>query len=72
MKAVPLHYENPPSLFTMLKSAGRFLFYDGMEQRFNNSGCGLDLRTLREFCQREGKVIDYRKGEQFEREGDPA
>ena len=43
-----------------------------MEQRFKKSGCGIDLRTLREFCQREGKTIDYRKGEQFEREGDPA
>lgn len=43
-----------------------------MEQRFKKSGCGIDLRTLREFCQREGKMIDYRKGEQLEREGDPA
>ena len=43
-----------------------------MEQRFNKSDCGIDLRTLHEFCQREGKMIDYRKGEQFEREGDPA
>ncbi len=25
-KAVNLHHENPPSLFTMLKSAGRFIF----------------------------------------------
>ena len=24
IKAVPLRHENPPSLFTMLKSAGRF------------------------------------------------
>lgn len=43
-----------------------------MEQRFNKSGCSIDLQLLREFCQREGKMIDYRKGEQFEREGDPA
>lgn len=43
-----------------------------MEQRFNKSDCGIDLQTLHEFCQREGKMIDYRKGEQFEREGDPA
>ena len=25
IKAVPLYHENPPSLFTMLKSAGRFI-----------------------------------------------
>ena len=25
LKAVPLHYENPPSLFTMLKCASRFI-----------------------------------------------
>jgi CRP-like cAMP-binding protein len=43
-----------------------------MEQRFNKSDCGIDLQTLHEFCQREGKMIDYRKGEQFEREGYPA
>ena len=43
-----------------------------MEQRFNKSDCGIDLQTLHEFCQREGKMIDYRKGEQFEREGEPA
>jgi hypothetical protein len=26
IKTVPLNHENPPSLFTMLKSAGRFVF----------------------------------------------
>ena len=25
--AVPLHYQNPPSLSTMLKCAGRFILY---------------------------------------------
>ena len=26
--AVPLHYQNPPSLSTMLKCAGRFILYN--------------------------------------------
>ena len=41
-----------------------------MEQKFNNNR--LDLQILREFCEREGEKIAYRKGEQLEREGDPA
>ena len=28
--------------------------------------------ALREFCEREGKEVTYRKGDQLEREGDPA
>ena len=41
-----------------------------MEQKFSNN-C-LDLETLREFCKREGEAVTYRKGDQLEREGDPA
>ncbi len=41
-----------------------------MEQKFNNNR--LDLQVLREFCEREGEEIAYRKGDQLEREGDPA
>lgn len=41
-----------------------------MEQKFNNNR--LDLQMLREFCEREGEEIVYRKGDQLEREGDPA
>ena len=41
-----------------------------MEQRFSNNS--LDLETLREFCKREGEAVPYRKGDQLEREGDPA
>ena len=41
-----------------------------MEQKFNNNQ--LDLQVLREFCEREGEEIAYRKGDQLEREGDPA
>ena len=41
-----------------------------MEQKFNNNR--LDLRVLREFCEREGEEIAFRKGDQLEREGDPA
>ena len=41
-----------------------------MEQKFSNNS--LDLQTLREFCNREGEAVFYRKGDQLEREGDPA
>ena len=41
-----------------------------MEQKFSNNS--IDLKTLREFCEREGEVVAYRKGDQLEREGDPA
>ena len=41
-----------------------------MEQKFSNNS--LDLETLREFCKREGETVTYRKGDQLEREGDPA
>jgi len=41
-----------------------------MEQRFSNNS--LDLQVLREFCEREGEAVTYRKGDQLEREGDPA
>ena len=32
----------------------------------------MDLQVLREFCEQEGQCVVYRKGEQMEREGDPA
>ena len=41
-----------------------------MEQKFSNNN--LDLETLRDFCKREGEAVTYRKGDQLEREGDPA
>ena len=41
-----------------------------MEQKFNNNR--LDLQMLRAFCEREGELVFYRKGDQLEREGDPA
>jgi CRP-like cAMP-binding protein len=41
-----------------------------MEQKFNNNR--LDLLMLRAFCEREGELVFYRKGDQLEREGDPA
>ena len=51
-----------------------------MEQKFGkNSILGrakrpsrADIEALREFCEREGKEVTYRKGDQLEREGDPA
>ena len=36
-----------------------------MEQKFGKNS--IDIEALREFCERE-----YRKGDQMEREGDPA
>ena len=41
-----------------------------MEQKFGKNS--IDIEALREFCEREGKEVTYRKGEQFERECDPA
>lgn len=41
-----------------------------MEQKFSNNS--LDLEMLREFCKREGEAVTYHKGDQLEREGDPA
>ena len=41
-----------------------------MEQKFGKNS--IDIKVLREFCEREGKMVEYRKGEQLEREGDPA
>ena len=41
-----------------------------MEHKFGKNS--IDIEALREFCEREGKEVTYRKGEQFEREGDPA
>ena len=40
----------------------------GTEIRENS----IDIEALREFCEREGKEVTYRKGDQLEREGDPA
>ena len=41
-----------------------------MEQKFGKNS--IDIVALREFCEREGKEVTYRKGDQLEREGDPA
>ena len=41
-----------------------------MEQKFGKNS--IDIKALREFCEREGKMVEYRNGEQLEREGDPA
>lgn len=43
-----------------------------MEQKFSKSDSIMDLRTLRDFCEQEGESVIYRKGDQLEREGDPA
>jgi len=36
-----------------------------MEQKFGKNS--IDIKVLREFCKREGKMVEYRKGEQLER-----
>ena len=41
-----------------------------MEQKFGKNS--IDIEALREFCEREGKEVTYRKGDQLEREGAPA
>ena len=37
-----------------------------MEQKFGKNS--IDIEALREFCEREGKEVTYRKGGQLERE----
>lgn len=41
-----------------------------MEQKFGINS--IDLRVLRDFCEREGERVTYEKGDQMEREGEPA
>ena len=41
-----------------------------MEQKFGKNS--IDIEALREFCEREGEAVSYRKGDQMEREGDPS
>ena len=37
-----------------------------MERKFGKNS--IDIEALREFCEREGKEVTYRKGDQLERE----
>ena len=37
-----------------------------MEQKFGKNS--IDIEALREFCEREGKEVTYRKGDRLERE----
>ena len=46
-----------------------YLCNTNMEQRYNTS---ININPLREFCEQHGEVIDYRKGERMECEGEPA
>lgn len=41
-----------------------------MEQKFGINS--IDMKVLRAFCEREGRLVEYRKGELMEREGDPS
>ncbi len=40
-----------------------------MEQIFGKNS--IDIKVLREFCEREGKEVTFRKGDQLERENRP-
>ena len=44
--------------------------HDDMEHKFDING--IDLQLLRDFCEQEGEEVVYCKGEQLEREGEPA
>lgn len=41
-----------------------------MERKFSDDG--IDLQMLCEFCKQKGEAVTYHKGDQMEREGDPA
>ena len=41
-----------------------------MEYKFGKNK--IDVQGLRELCEREGEMVTYRKGDQMERESDPA
>ena len=41
-----------------------------MEQKFGRNR--IEVEVLREFCEREGEAVSYRKGDQLECEGDAA
>ena len=41
-----------------------------MELKFSNNS--IDLETLREFCEQEGEIVTYNKGDQLEHEGNMA
>ena len=41
-----------------------------MEQKFGNNS--IDLQVLRDYCKQEGSMVEYRKGEKLEREGNPS
>ena len=42
-----------------------------MEQRYNPTLHGIKLEWLHEFCREHGEIVDYRKGERLETEGEP-
>ena len=41
-----------------------------MEQKFGKNS--IDIEALREFCEREGEAVSYRKGDQMERKDHPS
>lgn len=41
-----------------------------MEQKFGINS--IDMQLLRDFCEQEGELVEYGKGEQMEREGEPS
>lgn len=41
-----------------------------MEQKFGINS--IDVQQLHDFCEQVGEIVEYKKGEQMEREGEPA
>ena len=56
-------------IFASRKKGQRFPLFT-MEQKFSNNS--IDLQALRKFCEQEGQVVSYQKGDQMEREGEPS
>jgi hypothetical protein len=46
IKAVPLRHENPPSLFTMLKSAGRFFIMEYTKHPITLADFSIDKNSI--------------------------
>ena len=58
-------------MFIRYRTVKRYNIID-MEQKYNTSALDKELMMLREYCEREGELITFRKGDQFEREGEPS
>lgn len=48
------------------------IIYNNMEQKYNTSVLETEMARLQNYCEREGELVVYNKGEQLEREGERA